>query len=82
MPPSHAPFHAPFHAPSHAPLSPEYPGPTGPDANYDVSLYRWGLATGIELAAQYGLTSPHLQSWKDTLAEITWFSVDPKVLLY
>ena len=57
-------------------FSPEWPGGSGPDANYDKSLYRWGLATAIDLADTYGLTSPHLQAWKDTLAHIAWFGVD------
>ena len=58
-------------------FSPEWPGGSGPDSNYDKSLYRWGLATAIELAAEYGLSSPHLQAWKDTLSKIAWFAVDP-----
>ena len=57
-------------------FSPEWPGGSGPDSNYDKSLYRWGLATAIELAETYGLTSPHLAAWRDTLARIAWFAVD------
>ena len=57
-------------------FSPEYPGPPGPDANYDLALYRWGLQLGVALCAEYGLTSPHLPAWVDTLAHLTGFSVD------
>ncbi len=57
-------------------FSPEYPGPPGPDANYDVALYRYSLALAIDLANEYGLISPHYDAWVSTLARITWFSVD------
>ena len=61
-------------------FSPEYPGPPGSDANYDVSLYRWGLQQGIDLAARFPdaplCGGPHLAAWKDTLARFTWFPVD------
>jgi hypothetical protein len=71
--------HPTYHHP--APIRPPPPtlhlAPPPKPANYDKSLYRWGLATAIELADTYGLTSPHLQAWKDTLAHIAWFGVDP-----
>jgi hypothetical protein len=60
-----------------ATYSPEYPGPPGPDANYDLALYRWGLQTALHLAAQYNLTSPSLPSWPATLAALAGPSVDP-----
>lgn len=59
-------------------FSPEWPGGSGPDSNYDKSLYRWGLATAISLADEFSLSSPHLQAWRDTLAKISWFAVDPE----
>jgi hypothetical protein len=58
-------------------FSPEWPGGSGSDANYDISLYRWGLALAIELAEEYNLSSPHLDAWKDTLSRIISFPVDP-----
>jgi alpha-L-fucosidase 2 len=58
-------------------FSPEWPGGPGPDANYDISLYRWGLALAIDLAQQYNLSSPHLEAWKNTLNNIISFSIDP-----
>lgn len=58
-------------------FSPEWPGGSGADANYDISLYRWGLALAIELAEEYSLSSPHLDAWKDTLSRIISFPVDP-----
>jgi alpha-L-fucosidase 2 len=58
-------------------FSPEYPGPPGPDANYDLALYRWGLQLAADLMARYGLTSPHAAAWQATLANLTGYSVDP-----
>ena len=61
-------------------FSPEYPGPPGNDANYDVSLYHWGLQTAIQLAEEHPTAcgSPHLPAWKETLEKLTEFPVDPK----
>lgn len=58
-------------------FSPEYPGPPGPDANYDLALYRWGLSLALDLVERYNLTSPHIAAWQATLASLTWYSVDP-----
>lgn len=57
-------------------FSPEYPGPQGPDANYDLSLYRWGLNLAIALAGQYNIQSPYLTNWQNTLANLSWYSID------
>jgi hypothetical protein len=57
-------------------FSPEYPGPAGPDANYDLALYRWGLTTALDLVQRYDLTSPHIPAWQATLSSLTWYSVD------
>ena len=59
-------------------FSPEWPGGPGPDANYDVSLFRWGLGIAAELAAQYSLESPYLPVWAATLANLTFFPIDGK----
>ena len=61
-----------------ATFSPEYPGNPGPDANYDLSLYRWGLQLALQLADRYNLTSPHLPMWESTLRNLTFFSIDTK----
>lgn len=37
-----------FHLPPT--FSPEYPGPVGPDANYDLALYRWGLGLALDVS--------------------------------
>ncbi len=58
-------------------FSPEYPGPVGPDCNYDLALLRWGLTTVLDLASYYNLTSPNLPSWQATLDALVWYSVDP-----
>jgi len=64
----------------HLPLtfSPEYPGPPGPDANYDLSLYRWGLLTVGKLAQEYNLTDPNLPKFRETLATLQLYSIDSK----
>ena len=36
-------------------FSPEYPGPPGPNANYDLALLRWGVRTAIRLTKQHKL---------------------------
>ena len=57
-------------------FSPEYPGPPGADANFDISLYRWGLKLALDLASEYSLTSPNLPFWRSTLENMTWFPID------
>ena len=61
-------------------FSPEYPGPPGQDANYDISLYRWGLLKAVELAGLYptACSSPHLETWKETLHHLAPSPIDPK----
>lgn len=46
------------------------------DANYDVSLFRWGLQLALDLSKRYGLNSPHLPAWTATLAKFTFFPID------
>lgn len=53
-------------------FSPEYPGAVGADANYDVALYRWGLATALER----GCGGPRAAAWRETLEHLTWFPID------
>ena len=57
-------------------FSPEYPGPRGPDCNYDISLYRWGLQRALSYAAQYNLTHPLLSKFNDTFRHLTFMPID------
>jgi hypothetical protein len=57
-------------------FSPEYPGPRGPDCNYDVSLYRWGLQRAIVYASRYNLTHPLLPNFKSTFDHLTLMPID------
>jgi alpha-L-fucosidase 2 len=63
---------------THLPVtfSPEYPGPPGPDANYDLALLHWGLRTAFQLSAQYNLTNEYMPAWNTTLASLVGYSVD------
>ena len=45
-------------------FSPEYPGPAGPNANYDLSLLRWGVKTALQLAEQHKLAAPDKPIWE------------------
>lgn len=62
----------------HLPVStsPEYPVNV-PDANYDLSLLRWGLNTLLATDERLGLHDPMAGKWRDTLAQLTPFPVDP-----
>ena len=48
-------------------FSPEYPD-RGPDTNYDLALYRWGLTLILELTSSLGISDPNIPLWEDTLA--------------
>ncbi len=68
----------------HLPLStsPEYPSPTGRgnalvhDANYDLSLLRWGLNTLLAINERFNLNDPQAKKWLDTLNHLTPNPVD------
>ena len=62
----------------HLPLatSPEYPD-KAPDTNYDLSLLRWGLQTLLAANDRLGLHDPLAATWRDTLAKLPPFPVDP-----
>ena len=51
--------------------SPEYGN--APDANYDLSLIRWGCATLVELARRLGRDEEETAPWKEILAELADF---------
>ncbi|MFC1765579.1 glycoside hydrolase family 95-like protein, partial [Planctomycetota bacterium] len=48
--------------------SPEYGG--GEDCNFNLSLFRWGLATLIHIDQRYGIKDPLLPKWKDVHARL------------
>jgi hypothetical protein len=58
-------------------LSPEYPK-TAPDTCYDLALIRWGLTTLLAANQRLGLNDPMAATWRDTLAKLTPYPVDPK----
>jgi alpha-L-fucosidase 2 len=68
----------------HLPLStsPEYPNPNGSgnalvhDANYDLSLLRWGLNTLLAINERFNLNDPLAEKWSDTLKNLTPNPVD------
>lgn len=57
-------------------LSPEYPNPKGSgnalvrDANYDLSLLRWGLNTLLAVNEKFNLHDPLAAKWQDTLKNL------------
>lgn len=57
-------------------FSPEYPGPSGPNANYDNALLRWGLHTALQLDAQYDLGSPDAPMWRRVVTKLIGPSLD------
>ena len=57
-------------------LSPEFPK-TAPDTNYDLALLRWGLMTLLACHDRLALHDPMAATWRDTLAKLTPFPVDP-----
>ncbi|HTX20903.1 MAG TPA: hypothetical protein VMD27_03430 [Candidatus Aquilonibacter sp.] len=62
----------------HLPVStsPEYPGGNVRDANYDLSLLRWGLNTLIAINEKFDLHDPLAAKWSDTLKNLTPDPVD------
>ena len=54
---------------------------TIPDANYDLSLLRWGLQTLIASAERLRLDEPRLARWRDILTNLTPFPVDSNGLM-
>jgi hypothetical protein len=48
--------------------SPEYGG--GEDCNFNLALFRWGLATLIEIDERYDLDDPLRSKWKDVHARL------------
>lgn len=63
-------------------LSPEYPNPQGSgnalvhDANYDLSLLRWGLDTLLTINDKFNLHDPLAAKWQETLKNLAPNPVD------
>jgi len=54
---------------------------TVPDANYDLALLHWGVATLIASAERLRLEEPLLPRWRDVLASLTPFPSDSAGLM-
>ncbi|MCH6258701.1 hypothetical protein MLD52_19230 [Puniceicoccaceae bacterium K14] len=48
--------------------SPEYGA--GKDCNFNLSLFRWGCATLIEISERHEINDPLLSKWKDVVARL------------
>ncbi len=62
-----------YHLPMTA--SPEYK--PAADCNYDLALMRWGLATLLDIDAEYGLGDPMRERWNDLLTNLAPYPADP-----
>lgn len=61
-------------------FSPEYPR-RGPDTNYDLALYRWGLETLLELCDGGHVPAcerDRVRRWRDTLDRLVAYPVDAR----
>lgn len=56
--------------------SPEYPKGITRDANYDLSVFRWGLNTLLSINRELGLKDPLAAKWQETLANLTPYPQD------
>jgi hypothetical protein len=63
-------YHLPFT------YSPEYPKGISRDANYDLSVLRWGLKTLQYINDQLHLNDPLAPKWKEVLANLTPYPQD------
>ena len=55
--------------------SPEYPG-SGKDCNFNLSLFRWGCLTLIQIAERYQIDDPLLPKWKDVVKRLVEYPTD------
>jgi alpha-L-fucosidase 2 len=56
--------------------SPEYPKGITRDANYDLSVFKWGLNTLLQINKTLALNDPLAAQWKDALANLTPYPKD------
>ncbi|MDF7823600.1 hypothetical protein P4B35_06205 [Pontiellaceae bacterium B12227] len=54
--------------------SPEYGG--GEDCNFNLALFRWGLATLVHIDERYDLNDPLLPKWKDVHARLVDYPIN------
>jgi hypothetical protein len=47
----------------------------GPDTNYDLALYRWGLQLVLELDELLDMNDVNVALWRDTLERCVGFSL-------
>ena len=59
-------------------FSPEYPGPPGANANYDLALLRWGVHTALQLTEQYELPAPDKPTWMRIRQKLVHYSYDAR----
>ncbi len=56
--------------------SPEYPKGITRDANYDLSLFKWGCGALLKINEVLQLNDPVASKWKDVLANLTPYPAD------
>ncbi|WEK20978.1 MAG: hypothetical protein P0Y49_07480 [Candidatus Pedobacter colombiensis] len=56
--------------------SPEYPKGITRDANYDLSLFHWGLKTLLYINEELGLKDPLAAKWQEVLTNLTPYPQD------
>lgn len=61
--------------------SPEYPGGTTRDCNYDLSLLRWGCQTLIQANSLLGENDPLKAKWQDVLQNLTDYPTNANGLM-
>ncbi|CAA6689510.1 MULTISPECIES: glycosyl hydrolase family 95 catalytic domain-containing protein [unclassified Lentimonas] len=59
--------------------SPEYGG--GIDCTYNLSLFRWGCQTLIQIDERYGINDPLLPKWKDIVARLADYPTNENGLM-
>ncbi|MNK20184.1 hypothetical protein D3C87_384180 [compost metagenome] len=56
--------------------SPEYPKGVTRDANYDLSVFHWGLKTLLYINKELGLNDPLAAKWQEVLTNLTPYPQD------
>lgn len=62
-------------------FSPEYPGGFSRDCNYDLSLFRWGCKTLLEISQKHQLNDSLEASWQQVLTHLTAYPTDENGLM-
>jgi alpha-L-fucosidase 2 len=58
-------------------VSPEYPMGPSTDCNYDLSIFRWAAGTAEALAAVFDPSDPLRPTYRDILARLAPYPIDP-----